>query len=89
MVIGVNADLMAFRVHPLEQILIILGHLFSDEKEGRLDAPGGKAVQQGGGGGAPGAVVKGEGDESARWGRGAGVSSTGRQASAGTADGAA
>ena len=70
MVVGMDADLMALRVHPLEQILVILGHLLSDEKEGRLHPARGQAVQQGGGGGATGAVVKGEGNESARWGGG-------------------
>ena len=62
MVIGVDADLVAFGIHAPDEVLIVL-QLGADEEEGSLYPPLSQAVQQVGGGGAAGPVVKGERDE--------------------------
>ena len=62
MVVGVKADLMPLPVHAQHQVLVAV-QIEADQEEGGLYAPLGQAVQQLGGGGAAGAVVKGQGDE--------------------------
>ena len=57
--IGVVADLVPLRLHPLEQLLVA-GHLFADDKEGGRRPPFQQAVQQPPGGVRPGPVVKGQ-----------------------------
>ena len=57
--IGVVANLVAFRLHALEQGLIALDLLADDKKSGRGPALQ-QAVQQPSGGIRPGAVVKGQ-----------------------------
>ena len=72
MVIGVDADLVALRVHPLHQVLHAVGHPPSHQEKGGLHPPLRQAVQQRGGGGAPGSVVKGERQQSPLGGGGRG-----------------
>ena len=62
MVKGVDADLMPLGVHTEDEVLVVFD-LGADQEKGGLHAPLGQAVQQGAGGGAPGTIVKGEGDE--------------------------
>ena len=62
MVKGVDADLMAFPVHPTYHILVV-GNLAANEEKGGRYTPLRQTIQQAGGGGAAGTVVKGEGDE--------------------------
>ena len=66
MVVGVYADLVALGVHTAHQVLVA-HDLLPDQKEGGLHPPLGQAVQQLGGGGAAGAVVKGQGDQGRRF----------------------
>ena len=59
MVIGVDADLMPLRRHTPDQVLVAWDTAAHQEKGGR-GLPQLQSVQQGAGGGGPGAVVKGE-----------------------------
>jgi len=62
MVIGVQADLMAFLVHAPHHVLVFL-HLGADEEERGVHSALRQAVQQTGGGRAARPVVEGQGDE--------------------------
>ena len=73
MVVGVDADLVALRVHPLHQVLHAVGHPPSHQEKGGLHPPLRQAVQQRGGGGAPGSVVKGKRQQSPLGGGGRGA----------------
>ena len=59
-VIGMQADLMAFPLHALKEQLIAL-YILPDDKEGGVHPPLGQAVQKHRGGGGLWPVVKGEG----------------------------
>ena len=76
---GVDAHLVPLLVHPAHHVPVVL-YLGSDEEKGGLHPALRETVQQAGGGGAAGAVVKGEGDQLlSRWNRGARLPLSGLQ----------
>ncbi len=65
MVEGVQADLVAVPLHADEQLLVPR-HVLPDDEKGGVHPPPGQPLQQDGGGGRLGPVVKGEGHKGPR-----------------------